>query len=852
MDQSQGLTSAQVAERIRQGQVNRLPRTEWLDYATIVARNLFTWFNAMVTPAAIALFALEKYQGAIAVSGMAIVNTFLSLAQEIRAKHHLDKLAILVETKARVVRDGAVQEIPAGKVVLGEHIMLAAGDTVVADGAVLEENFLEIDEALLTGESDPVRRRPGDRLLSGSICVAGEGMYRADKVGKEAFANQTSAQARKYHAAASPLTRVINRLVQVLSYTAVALILLYTIVYVTQGYPSTQADFMEMVAATITSMVPQGMVLTATISFTLGAIHMGQRGAVVQRLNAVETMASIDVICTDKTGTLTTNRLRLEKIDVLEPGLSEDDAKTRLRAFASASIDRQNKNLQAIKQALGEMTVELIEQIPFKSQNRYSAVRIRLPGGEGQKADDMILVMGAVEALRERLVSASVVGRPFLAVSETTTDKHVRPAQDTETAKNGRPTELDDLVDAMQHKGLRILLLAEPIEKVSLAEQTTLPEVPLRPLALVCLADELRPEAGQVLEALFAQGIAFKVVSGDNPDTVKGTVEHLNLPLARDPVVSGPELAAAPNKEELIQERSVFGRVAPEQKVEIVQTLKKAGYHVAMIGDGVNDVLPIKRADLGIAMGEGSQATKTVAGLVLENNNFALLPETLEEGRTIVRNLRRSSKLFLVKNVYSLILILAYASGWFALPFPYVPQQVTLLNWLVIGIPALVIALSRERSTAATRPRFLREVGWFALRTGVIFGLAGLAILLIAGARHGPEEETWRRTMLLSVLILLGITALWRALGDGEPEILRGDKSFRLLAALAIPAYMLAMYMPFSRQFFELEPLDVVDWGLVLVVVGAAYGLSLLSDYWQLDRDTRRTRRTPDDGPHPA
>jgi cation-transporting ATPase E len=347
----------------------------------------------------------------------------------------------------------------------------------------------------------------------------------------------------------------------------------------------------------------------------------------------------------------------------------------------------------------------------------------------------------------------------------------------------------------------------------------------------VCLGDELRPEAGEVLKALSEQGIAFKVVSGDNPDTVQGTVRHLELAWAKDPVVSGSELAAAADRDALILSRSVFGRVAPEQKVEIVETLKKHGKHVAMIGDGVNDVLPIKRADLGIAMGEGSPASKRVSGLVLENNQFALLPETLEEGRTILRNLRRSAKLFLVKNVYSLILILAYYAGWFGVPFPYNPQQVTLLNWSVIGIPAFVIALSRERSTAATKPRFLREVGSFALRTGVLFGLAGLTVLLIA-ARTYSGDEAAQRTMLLSTLILLGITALFRALTDGEPASTRGDRRFRLLGAAAIPVYLIAMYWDLPADFFKLTPLGMADWAAVVAVVGVTYVLCLLVDAW--------------------
>lgn len=794
----QGLTDAEVAERVRRGQVNRAPRTVAREYAQIVVRNVVTWFNIMVTPAAIALFVLGEFQGGIAVSSIAVINTALGLAQEIRAKYHLDKLALLVESKARVIRQGAERTIPAGDVVLGDCILLAAGETVVADGPVLEAHFLEIDEALLTGESDPVRRVPGEQLLSGSYCVAGEGAYRADKVGPEAFALRTAAEARHYRYVASPLTRVVNRIVQILTYTALGLIALYTFAYARAGFPGDleqQREFARMVAATITSMVPQGLVLTATMAFTLGALVMSRRGAIVQRLSAVETMAAIDVVCTDKTGTLTTNHLRLEKIVCLDSDRNEDEARRLLGMFAAASLDQKNRNIQALREALGNAAAEAIDQLPFKSQNRYSAVRLT------DQSKRRLLVLGAVEALRDHLGDKGV--------------------------------QLDEAVHELQRQGLRLLMLAEGPADLALADLTALADVKLRAVCLVCLGDELRPEAGEVLEKLSAQGIDFKVISGDNPETVQGAVRHLKLPWAHQPVMSGDELRDAANRDQLILERSVFGRVAPEQKVEIVESLKRRGKHVAMIGDGVNDVLPIKRADLGIAMGEGSSASKTVAGLVLENNEFALLPETLEEGRTIVRNLRRSAKLFLVKNVYSFILILAYYSGWLGLPFPYVPQQVTLLNWSVIGIPALVIALSRERSTKATKPRFLREVGSFALRTGVLFGLAGVTIMLIAGYLHGDdapkEREAWQQTMLLSLLILLGITALFRTLTDGEPGKIRGDRRYRLMGIAAIPVYLTALYWN-PWDFFKVMPLGYVEWGWVVLVAGVTYAATLVTD----------------------
>jgi cation-transporting ATPase E len=788
-----GLTAAEVAERNRAGLVNRAPRSDLLDYLRIVRRNLFTLFNAMVVPAAIALFALGEYPGAIAVSGMAIVNSIIGLAQEIRAKWHLDKLALLVEPKARVLRDGEVREIATGDVVRDDVICLAAGEMVVADGPVLESRFLEVDEALLTGESDPVRHQAGEQLLSGSVCIAGEGMYRAERVGAEAFAHRIATKARGYRLTASPLTQAINRVIGALTVTAVGLCLLYVLLYFVRGLEV--SEFVKMVAATITSMVPQGLILTATISFTLGAVRMSSRGAVVQRLNAVETMAAVDVVCTDKTGTLTTNRLRLDRVVPLG-SKTEPEVRDQLRLFASATTDRKNKSIDALRSALGAATASLLDQIPFKSQNRYSAVHIRA------ESEEYILVLGACEALRDHLASGG---------------------ENWESSwKELLPT------------GLRMLMFAEADLGKPLGE--TLEGMTIRPLALVALSDELRPEAGTVLEALTAQGIAFKVVSGDNPETVRATVGGLNLPLAREPVVAGDQLHSG-DPDELILNHSVFGRIAPEQKVLIVRTLQERGRHVAMIGDGVNDLLPIKKADLGIAMGDGAQATKTVAGLVLEHNDFALLPETLEEGRTIVRNLRRAAKLFLTKNVYSFVLILAYSLGLFGLPFPYLPQQVTLLNWLVIGIPAFVIALSRERSTAATRPRFLREVGWFAIRTGVIFALAGLAILVLA-ARYWPTdvdvapggEETTQRTMLLSVLILLGITALLRALRDGEPAQLKGDNRFRLLAILAVPAYLIAMYWPLSARFFQLDALTIGQWLTVTAVAAGSYGLTLLSD----------------------
>jgi cation-transporting ATPase E len=376
--------------------------------------------------------------------------------------------------------------------------------------------------------------------------------------------------------------------------------------------------------------------------------------------------------------------------------------------------------------------------------------------------------------------------------------------------------------------GLRLLLFAEAKKVTGHFSSGKIPDTlqDMQPLALVALSDELRPEAGPVLEALAAQGLTFKILSGDNPETVRATVAHLQLPLAHVPVISGDQLNSGEQREPLLLGGNVFGRVTPQQKLEIVETLQRQGRRVAMIGDGINDILPIKRADLGIAMGEGSPATRTVAGLVLETNNFDLLPQTLDEGRTILRNLRRAAKLFLLKNVYTLILIVA-ALGIFHLPFPYLPQQVTLLNFLTIGIPAFFIMFGRHPTGQPIRTGFLREVGWFAISSGLAIGGAGLLVFWLA-ARWFPDDEARQRTLLLSTLVLLGLGNVLRLLADREGQPASADRWLYGWVALALPLYLGVMYLAPLAYFFELSPLTPNQWGLVLAVALPTFLITLV------------------------
>lgn len=794
-----GLTASDVAERTAKGEVNRVRRSDRAEYLEIVARNTLTLFNALVVPAGIALFALGAWEGGCAVSGMAFINCVLGLLQEVRAKRHLDRLTLLAETAVRVVRDGKPAEVRSGDVVRGDLVLLSAGDPVVADGPVTQAHYLEVDEALLTGESDPVPRRVGERVLSGSFCVAGDGSYVAEQVSAASFAQRTAGEARAYSWSASPLQQRINALIRVLTVLAIVLCGVCVIVWGTRNLP--ERDGVEMIAATITSMVPQGLVLMATLAFILGAVRLAYRGALVRRLNAVETMASIDTLCLDKTGTLTSNSLKLERLDVVATGLAKEAVAARLRTFAWASADTGSKAIVALRQALGPAETELVDFLPFKSQNRYSAVRARSAEGE------LVLVLGACEALR-----------PYL---DGMADRDWHSAW----------TELS-------RTGLRTLLFAQAVRGRDRFDGS-LDGFALVPLALVGLGDEVRHEAGPVLQQLAGQGIAVKIISGDNPETVRATVAGLAAsspsltPLVSAPVVSGADLENASDTAELIRDRTVFGRISPWQKVAIIKALRSQGRHVAMIGDGVNDVLPIKNANLGIAMGEGSAASKTVAGLVLETNDFALLPATLDEGRTILRNIRRVAKLFLVKNVFTVVLIVG-ALGFLGLPFPYLPQQVTLLNFLTIGAPAVLVMLGRERSPGPSSPHFLREVGFFALRTGLIVGATGLTVLWLA-ARTWGEDEVAQRTLLLATLIILGAGTLLRALVDGErgrlsAEMARSDLALYVVAFCAVPIFVIVLYVPLTASFFELRPMSWLQWGRVSAAASVALVALLLSD----------------------
>jgi cation-transporting ATPase E len=492
----------------------------------------------------------------------------------------------------------------------------------------------------------------------------------------------------------------------------------------------------------------------------------------VQQLAAVEGLAAVDVLCTDKTGTLTTGRQSLDRIVPFSE--SEADVRRWLGAFAANSIDQRNKSIGAMRDALGAVApaVEVIDQLPFQSQNRCSAAVLRIDGSP------RLFALGSVEALRTRF-----------------SDEYQKRIEAEWTAL--LPT------------GLRLLAFADgpaPEHKFD----GKLPEVPLRPLALVGLRDELRPEVTTVLAALAEQGIRFKVVSGDHPETVRATVGTLGSAFAESQLLTGDEWMASADRTAAAESCDVFGRVSPEQKLALVDALQRAGRTVGMIGDGVNDILPIKRADFGVAMGAGSPATKMVAGVVLENDDFAALPTVLAEGRRVVENVRRAAKLFLLKNMYTVALVLI-AVGLCGLPFPYLPQQVTLLNALTIGGPAILILAGRSTHTRAVGLNFFADIGRFVLVAGGVTSVVGAAVYLGSslGLRHDTETA---RTLLLMTLILAGV--------GNAIVATNGDRRLIAWAGFAVVVLVVVNLIPPVAYFFALQPMTVTQW--VAVVLAAA------------------------------
>ena len=780
-----GLTAAQVAQRVSLGQVNRVREQTSRSLAAIVRENVFTLFNAIIVGASVIVLLFGHIQDGI-FGGVMVINAVIGIVSELRAKRTLDALAIVDAPRARVVRDSSAQQIPAAEVVLDDVVSLGLGDQVPVDGEALEVNGLEVDESLLTGESRPVKKQAGDRLLAGTSVVAGAGAMRATAVGADVYAQGISAAARQFTRTVSEIQASINRVLQVVSFLLVPVVVLtfWSQNRVAGADGGDWRNALVLSVASIIGMIPQGLVLLTSMNFALGSATLARRGVLVQELPAVEVLARVDALCVDKTGTLTTGGIRVRSVEVLA-----GDRDQVLGALAAASADRTNATATAIAAHLEEegAPAPLGPQawgVPFSSARKWSA------WGDRRTA----WILGAPEIVIDR------------------------------SSKGG--ARALELAAGAASQGTRVVaLVSAPAALV----EDRLPEARLA-VAVITLEEDLRQDAAETLDYFRQQGVHVRVISGDNPTTVGALAAQAGLTA---PGGGGPRLMDARELPEdtaseefarAIASHDVFGRVTPEQKRAMVGALQGRGHCVAMTGDGVNDALALKDADLGIAMGNGSQATKAIAQIVLVDSKFSVLPGVVAEGRRIIANMERVSSLFLAKTTYAAILVIITALvGW---RYPFLPRQFSYIDSLTIGIPAFFLALWPNRRRYV--PGFLRRTLSLAMPTGAVLAAAALTAFGIVEGPPSSREST-------AAILALMVGAIWLLVITSRPLT---PVKCALLTAVAVATVGGVALAP-VRDFFQMVWPTPWEWA-VIVGVGLCAGALIEAGQWIFYRTAYR------------
>ena len=764
-----GLTSAEVAERIDRGEINRVEDTTSRSVEDIIRANVFTRFNAILGSLLVVILIVGPLNDAL--FGIVLVsNAVIGIVQEVRAKRTLDKLALLSAPQARVVRDGTELEIPMSDVVLDDLAAIAPGDQIGVDGVVVHSEALEVDESLLTGESDAIHKNLGDELLSGSFVVAGNGRYRATKVGGDSYANQLSSEARRFSLVASELRSGIDQFLRFVTWIMIPT----AILLVTSQLVGTDAgvrDALRGSVAGIGAIIPEGLVLLTSIAFAVGGIRLARRRVLVQELAAIEGLARVDVICLDKTGTLTESALEVASI---EPMPGEQAPLDALGALPQTEA-RPNASLAAIAVAVATTPGWIAEAVvPFSSARKWSGATF---------TDHGTWMLGAPDVLL-----------------------------DTAAAGPAVTTRIAEHTDG----GRRVLLVAR--SDLPLVDETLPPD--LRPVSLVVLEERIRADAAETLSYFADQGVTVKVISGDHPRTVGAVARAVGVDGADEPVDARSLPEDAAELEEVMDTRSVFGRVGPHQKRAMVHALQARGHTVAMTGDGVNDVLALKDADIGIAMGAGSSASRSVARLVLLDNDFAVMPDVVGEGRRVINNVERVANLFLTKSVYAFVLALAV--GLSLQPFPFFPRHLTLVSSLTIGIPAFFLALAPSDRRAESG--FVGRVLRFAIPAGVVAAAAtftGYSLARDDAAVSQVEAQTVATIVLFCV-------AMWVLAILARPFTLARS----LLVGLNAVAFVVVLMVPALRQWFALVLPDALVFFAAVGVAALAAGV--LEAGWQV------------------
>jgi len=850
-----GLSEEEAGRRRAAGQGNDVQIRTGRTYGRIVRDNVFNFINNLFYVLGVVLVALGKPLDAFVVVFVIMANTVISLIQEVRAKRVMDRIAILMRPKASVVREGRVQDLDPAQVVRGDILYLHPGDQVVVDGPMVGLGRMEVDESLLTGESDLVTKHPGDALLSGSFCMTGGGYYEAEKVGLDSFANKLTAKATEYKRELTPLQRQINQIVRVLLLVVVVFEILVWVRNTIGGVPFVESVRMSTV---ILALIPNGLVLSIALTYALGAMRLLGKDMLVQQFNAVESLSNVDVLCTDKTGTLTSGVIKLEETLALS---AEQGRVAQLLGAFSASTTDANRTIEALREALPAQRLEAAHEAFFSSSRKWSG--LAFAGGETPGT----YVLGAPEMVAPALRA----GPDWRAQA-----------------------------DAWAARGLRVVLFAGRADPVAFSDGDRPPELPadMEALGLVCFSDELRPGVKQTLDEFTEAGIEVKIISGDNPRTVMALATQAGIHAVRRPsdaaaycaaafaadhgrggaaaaapdggpaaaatddapaaapaagepppevvAVSGADLEGLSPDElaEVAERATIFGRVTPEQKQDLVEGLRSRGRYVAMIGDGVNDVIALKQANVAVGMQGGSQAARGVADLILLNDTFAPLPFAFKEGQRIINGMNDILRIFMVRIGYkaSIIAIVMALGG-----FPFAPRQASLVSFVGAGVPAVVFAAFAIPGPTPKLGLF-KLLARFFLPTTLLMALMGTGVYLAyalpakasylaahpgAGAKEliefaYPQAQTALTLFSCFAAILLLLLAVPPSKWLGGGAVVRGDWRIPGVVVLLMGWMVAVLAIPLGRTLFELTALPVWQYVALFSVAAAWMVLCLL------------------------
>ncbi len=770
-----GLSEEEARKRRHRGLGNSVRVHAGRSYVEILRKHVFTFINTVLFGIVTALALMDRLDDALTTLSLVAFNVIIGVFQEVRAKRKLAHIALLARPQANVMRDGEEREIDPAEIVQGDLLIARVGDQIAVDGVMIDGTSVEVDESLLTGESEPVAKEHGDEVLSGSLCMTGTLVYEAQKVGANSFVNALTIQAKRAATTRTPMQKEVDFLIRLMLIVVVPLGLLISMSLIVHDTPVVEG---MRIAAVVVALLPQGLFFMTTVSYGMGVVRVSGRNALVQQINAIESISHVNVLCMDKTGTLTTNRIQLDA--VLPPGSGQDFNEPNVRRvlgdYAATSQDR-NRTLDAIRNACHGSHRELLEQVPFTSENKWSALRW----------DDTSYVLGAPEMLL-----------PFI---------------------DGN-SDLSAQTEEIVMSGARVLLFAEySTQSLPRNENGNVQIVPgLKPLAVLVLTEELRDDALEFIEHFRELGIQPKILSGDHPETVAALCRQVGLD-GDVRVMSGLDLDEndPASLDDAAKNVTIFGRITPSQKEKLVAAIQRNGGYVAMIGDGVNDVLALKQAEVGVAMQSGSQATRAVADIVLLGDSYSALPAAFREGQRIIKGMEDVVRLLLVRSFYTVLAIVF--TQIIGLDFPITPKHNALIALLTVGIPIVAIAAWARPGTP--------DVSLVRTALRFVYSPAITISLLVIGIYFFYIETTddldIARTALTTTAVLCGAALIpfvepptrWWVAGD----VLSGDWRPTALAGVMLLALVGVFAVAPLRDFAELVVLDWEDFAAISGIV---------------------------------